>query len=140
VAKHEAQVAAEPTYDPDFEGFDFVLEHFQSITKPLSFASELDRLIRVLQNAGACEDRDDQRRATRNSWSRFDLAILEERALRARGTAAKAQAECRSLSKHKRKYILGLLEIPIASAWIAPSCRMISSAPFLRINPTCADC
>lgn len=47
VAKHEAQVAAEPTYDPDFESFDFVLEHFQPITKPLSFASELDRLIRA---------------------------------------------------------------------------------------------
>jgi hypothetical protein len=47
VAKHEAQVAAEPTYDPNFESFDFVLDHFQPITKPLSFASELDRLIRA---------------------------------------------------------------------------------------------
>lgn len=47
VAKHETQVAAELTYDPDFESFDFVLEHFQPITTPLSFASELDRIIRA---------------------------------------------------------------------------------------------
>jgi hypothetical protein len=41
---------------------------------------------------------------------RFDLAILEEWALRAGGTVAKAQAECPGLSNHKRNYVLGLLE------------------------------
>jgi hypothetical protein len=41
---------------------------------------------------------------------RFDLAILEEWAIRAGGTVAKAQAECPGLSNHKRKYVLGLLE------------------------------
>jgi hypothetical protein len=48
--KHDAQVEEEKQnqdYDPDFDAFSFVLDYFQPITKPLSFFSEIDRLIRA---------------------------------------------------------------------------------------------
>jgi hypothetical protein len=48
--KHDAQVQEEKDnqdYDPDFDAFSFVLDYFQPITKPLSFFSEIDRLIRA---------------------------------------------------------------------------------------------
>lgn len=44
VAKHEAHVETEADLDDD--GFGFVTDYFEPIIEPLSFASELDRIIR----------------------------------------------------------------------------------------------
>jgi hypothetical protein len=44
VAKHQAQVETEADLDDD--GFGFVTDYFEPIIQPLSFASELDRIIR----------------------------------------------------------------------------------------------